>query len=213
VSLGVVALIGDGSSAWPAALALLAWLAMTAAMMLPSSLPLVRLFVVTARLQRRRRRLVAALLGGYFAVWLAFALAALLGDAGVHAAVDGWTWLAAHDRVIGAGVLAVAGAYQFTSLTDRCVMPGRHPGAYLIRHYRRGVDGAFALGRAHGLYCLRCCWAQMLVMFGAGVASLLWMGLLGLLMVYAKTARTGGRAVSPAGVLLLVGSAMVLAGV
>jgi predicted metal-binding membrane protein len=208
------ALIGDGTSLWLSAiLAVAAWQTMTAAMMLPSSLPMVRLFAVTSRLQRRRRRVVTAFLGGYFAVWTAFALAAFLGDAAMHAAVDRWTWLAAHDNLIGAAVLATAGAFQFTALKDRCLTQCRHPGAYLISHYRRGARGALSVGAGHGLYCLGCCWALMLVMFAVGVASLFWMGLLTALMVYEKTARAGVRAVSPAGVVLLGWAALAAAGV
>ena len=72
-----------------------------------------------------------------------------------------------------------------------------------MRHYRRGISGGFTLGRRHGLFCLGCCWALMLVMFVAGVASLIWMGALTVLMVYEKTAARGAKAVPAAGIALL----------
>jgi predicted metal-binding membrane protein len=44
------------------------------------------------------------------------------------------------------------------------------------------------MGLRHGLICLGCCWALMLLMFAFGVMNLLWMGLLGLFMLLEKTA-------------------------
>jgi predicted metal-binding membrane protein len=190
---------------------LVAWQAMTAAMMLPSSLPLVRLFAVAAAGQPRPRAAMVAFLGGYALVWTGFAWVAFSGDVGIHAAVDNWPWLSAHPWLIGGGVLALAGAFQFSNLKDACLRECRHPASYLMSHYERGIGGAFRLGRGHGLYCLGCCWALMLLMFAAGVAALWWMGALTALMVYEKTAR-GGRDVVPyAGVALLALAALVLA--
>jgi predicted metal-binding membrane protein len=51
----------------------------------------------------------------------------------------------------------------------------------------------------------------MLVTFGAGVASLWWMGALTALMVYEKTASGGRRAVPVAGIAFLVLAALTLA--
>jgi predicted metal-binding membrane protein len=56
-----------------------------------------------------------------------------------------------------------------------------------------------------------CCWALMLVMFVAGVASLLWMAALTALMVYEKTGHGGQRVVPVAGLGLIVIAALVLA--
>jgi predicted metal-binding membrane protein len=192
------------------ALFLVAWQAMIAAMMLPSSLPLVRLFAVASASAPARARALAAFLGGYALVWTAFGAVAFAGDAVLHRVIGDSTVLRTHESVIVASMLALAGAVQFTPLKDRCLNQCRHPGTFLIRHYRRGASGAFALGRRHGLFCLGCCWALMLVMFAAGVASLIWMGGLTALMVYEKTARRGDRAVPLAGIALLIWAAVVL---
>jgi predicted metal-binding membrane protein len=108
-------------------------------------------------------------------------------------------------------VLALAGAFQFSSLKDACLRQCRHPGAYLLRHYRRGVREAFELGRGHGLFCVGCCWALMLVMFAAGVANLWWMAALTAVMVYEKTGSGGRRAVPTTGLALLLFATLVLA--
>jgi predicted metal-binding membrane protein len=202
----------DGSLPFSAALLLfvIAWQAMIAAMMLPSSLPMVRLVAVTAGRQQRPRRVMAAFIGGYALIWTLFGYAAFCGDALVHSVVDATPWLADRPWLIAGSTLVVAGAFQFSSLKDRCLRKCRHPGSFLLAHYRGGEAGAFRLGRLHGLYCLGCCWALMLVMFAAGVAMLWWMAALTALMVFEKTAAGGQRAVSPAGIVLLVWGALVL---
>jgi predicted metal-binding membrane protein len=193
------------------ALFLIAWQAMIAAMMLPSSLPLVQLYARASAGQPRPRQAMAAFLGGYAAVWTAFGALAFMGDVAIHTAVDSSSWLSRHDYLIAGGTLALAGAFQFSALKDACLRQCRHPGAYLLSHYERGVGGGFRLGRGHGVYCLGCCWALMLVMFGAGVASLWWMAALTALMVYEKTAPGGRRAVPIAGVAFLTLAALTLA--
>ena len=60
----------------PRAVAMLAWQVMIAAMMLPSSLPLVRLYSRATERAPQRRRSMAAFIGGYALVWSAFGLAA-----------------------------------------------------------------------------------------------------------------------------------------
>ena len=83
--------------------------------------------------------------------------------------------------------------------------------AFLLPRYRRGTAAAFRLGRQHGVFCLGCCWALMLVMFAAGVANLAWMALLGTVMAYEKVAARGERVVPVVGVTLLTWAALVAA--
>jgi predicted metal-binding membrane protein len=190
---------------------LLAWQAMIAAMMVPSTLPLLRLFGLASRGQPQPRAAMAGFVGGYALVWTAFGSLAFCGDALVHRVVDRTPWLAAHSWLIAGGVLALAGAFQFSSLKERCLHQCRHPGAFLLRYYERGAGGALRLGGRHGLFCLGCCWALMLVMFAVGVANLLWMAALTALMVYEKTGIRGRRLASVAGLVLLAWATLVLA--
>jgi predicted metal-binding membrane protein len=196
----------------PAALTVFvaAWQLMIVAMMLPSSQPLIRLFVAVAARQERSGRSTAALLSGYAAVWTIFGAAAFLLDTVVHRSVERLPWLEAHPEVIAGSVLLVAGAFQFTDLKDRCLRECRHPAPFLLSHYARGPRAAFRLGLAHGLFCLGCCWALMLVGFAAGVANLWWMAALTAVMVYEKTGRRGDEAVTPVGVSLLVAGALTM---
>jgi predicted metal-binding membrane protein len=189
---------------------LLAWQVMVVAMMLPSSLPMVRLFRIASSAQPRPRAVQASFLGGYLAVWTGFGAIAFLQDVGIHRLVDRTPWLQVHPYVIAGTALALAGAFQFSAIKDRCLSECRHPGAFLLQHYRRGVGEGFRFGRKHGLFCLGCCWALMLVMFAAGVANLWWMAALGALMFYEKAGRFGDRITPVAGATLIALGALVL---
>ena len=189
---------------------LVAWQVMIAAMMLPSSLPLVRLFAGASAGQPHPSAAMAAFLGGYALVWSAFGALAFGLDLGLHAAVDASAALREYEWLIGGSVLALAGAFQFSRLKDACLDRCRHPGAFILRYYERGAGGGFRLGARHGAFCVGCCWALMLVMFAAGVASLVWMALLTAVMVYEKTRPGGARAVPVTGVALLGAASIVL---
>jgi predicted metal-binding membrane protein len=192
---------------------LLAWQVMIAAMMVPSSLPLVRMYSVASARVPDRRASLAAFLGAYALVWSAFGLVAFLGDAGLHALIGSSAWLTANDWAIAPSVLLLAGAFQFTSLKDACLRACRHPASFLQRHYRRGVGGGFRLGLRHAAFCVGCCWALMLVMFAVGTASLIWMAALTALMVHEKTRPSGAQTVPLTGVALLaLGSTLMLWG-
>ncbi len=189
---------------------LVAWQVMTAAMMLPSSLPLVGLFARASRGQPRPGLAVAAFLAAYFSVWTGFAAVALLGDAGLHSVVERWHWVHERPWLVSGAVLVLAGAFQFSPLKERCLDACRTPVNFLLRYYQRGARAAWELGLRHGLFCLGCCWALMLTMFAVGVGSLVWMAGLTGVMVIEKTARHGRRIAPVVGIALLVWGALVM---
>lgn len=194
---------GGGLPLWAAVLVLAAaWQVMTAAMMLPTSLPMISLYSQTARRAPEWRWSVSLFLFAYFGVWTGFALQATVGDMGLHRLVDSWPWLDAHAQLIPAATLGLAAVWQLTPLKDACLRECRHPAVFLQRYYDRGPRAGLALGLRHGLFCLGCCWALMLVMFAAGVAHLAWMGLLGLVMLVEKVFPGGDRLARPIGVAL-----------
>ena len=202
-------LLQGGPPLWAALLLFqAAWQVHVAAMMLPSTLPLVRLFRASAANQERPGAAMAAFLGGYGAVWGLFGAGALLGDAGVHRAVEALPWLAERSWLIPAATLALAGGFQFSALKERCLTECRHPAGFLLQRYGRGASAAFRLGVAHGRYCLGCCWALMLVLFAVGVANLWWMAPLMLVMVYEKVGARGTRITPVVGAGLLALAAL-----
>ena len=187
------------------------WQVMTVGMMLPSSMPMVYMIVHAGRQQRRPHAVPGAFLAGYALVWTAFASVSFLGDTRIHWLVHHWFWLDTHTWVIGATTFAVAGAFQFSPLKGRCLKQCRSPFSFFMRYYRLGVGAAWRMGLRHGMFCLGCCWALMLVMFGIGVSSLLSMALLTGAMVVEKT-YPGGQRLSPViGIVLLGLSALWLA--
>jgi predicted metal-binding membrane protein len=197
------AVAGGRLPLWAAVLQLAAaWQVMTAAMMLPSSLPMIRLYALTAQRGPSWKLSLLLFLLAYFAVWTAFAVPALVGDMGLHGLVHSWPWLDQHARLIPATTFALAAAWQLTPLKDACLRECRHPGPFLQRYYRRGPLAGLRLGLRHGLFCLGCCWALMLVMFAAGVAHLAWMGVVGLVMLAEKALPGGDRLSRPLGAVL-----------
>ena len=207
------AILAAPAASLPVALVLfvVTWQVMTAAMMLPTALPMLRAFARVARGQVRPRTTMAVFVGAYVAVWTGFAVVALGGDAVLHRVVDATPWLAQRPGLIAGGVLVTAGLFQFSPLKERCLTECRSPTAFLWAHYRRGVAGAWHTGLRHGGYCLGCCWALMLVMFAVGMGNLVAMAALTGVMLLERTHPRGRRLVPAVGVALVVAGALVAA--
>jgi predicted metal-binding membrane protein len=191
------------------------WTLMTVAMMLPTSLPLIAFFQSLVRTRRDRVSLVSLLVVGYLAVWITFAMAVHAGDQGVHAAV-GHSGLLEHNVwLIPAATFVVAGLYQFSPLKRACLTVCRSPVAFVMQSWRSSARrDALRLGAHHGLTCLGCCWALMLLMFAVGVGSIGWMLVLSAVIAVEKNVSWGRRLSTPLGALLVVaGLALAVAGV
>jgi predicted metal-binding membrane protein len=189
------------------------WCLMAAAMMLPTSLPLVALFHGLTRQRWDRPILVALLLAGYLGVWTLFGGLAHLSDQRLHEVVHHLPWLHENAWAIGAATVLVAGAYQFTPLKYHCLDKCRSPLGFITEHWRgrREQLHAFWLGVHHGLYCVGCCWSLMLLMFVVGVGNLGWMLFLGAVMAAEKTFPWGRRLSAPLGLALLCWGAVLVA--
>lgn len=191
-------LIEESGLPWVAALLffLICWQVMTAAMMLPSSLPQVARFVQMSRPAQHPQRMAAAFLASYAAVWTGFAALAFLGDTGIHQLVRSWPWLAHHPWLIGAATFALAGIFQFTPFKWRFLQACRSSTSFFPRSFCTSAQIAWRSGLRYGQCCLGSCWALMLVMFGIGTGSLVWMAGLAGVMLVEKTV-PGGRWFSP----------------
>jgi predicted metal-binding membrane protein len=180
-----------------------AWTLMSVAMMLPSTFPLVRVFLT---ITDGSAGLLALLCAGYLAVWTLFGGAALIFDAGLHRLVDGSAWLAARPARLAGALLLGAGLFQFSPLKYSCLRQCRSPVGFVIQHWRGGprVLRALRVGLLHGVYCVGCCWVLMLVMFAVGGAHLGWMLALAAVM-FVEKAVTWGRSVTVAAGVALAG--------
>lgn len=166
------------------------WALMMVAMMLPSAAPMILLHARIDRGSARERLLHSAIfVGAYVLVWGAFSLAAALAQAALVAtdvlrAMD----LALGSRLAAAALLVAAAGYQLTAAKRACLDQCRSPIHFVMRHWSPGPAGALRLGVAHGLYCLGCCWALMLLLFAGGVMNLAWIAALALVVFAEKLA-------------------------
>ena len=205
--------IPQGQLVVPALLHAAAWLLMILAMMLPTTLPLLRVFSGVTEARANHARLVALCALGYVAAWSAFGLVAHAADSSIHTAVAASGWLTAHGWVIGTLVLAAAGAFQFSALKYRCLDRCRTPFGFVNARWsgRAPAREALRIGFDHGLFCVGCCWALMLVMFVVGMGNLGWMLVLAALMAAEKNLPVGRRLAAPVGVGLLAWAALTAA--
>jgi predicted metal-binding membrane protein len=173
-----------GASAWmmtvtwdaPRLLLLWAmWAVMMAGMMLPSAAPLLLLYARAMRNREGQRRpglRIYAMASGYLLVWAVFSV----GATALQRLLAETSWLnmmmEPADTRLAAALLIVAGIYQLTPFKNACLDACRSPISLLMAKWREGVGGAFRMGASHGLYCLGCCWALMLLLFAGGVMNL-----------------------------------------
>ena len=206
------AVLADQRFVWPLTILLFlaSWQLMTAAMMLPSSLPMIAAFLRVSRNDPHPRLAFGRFLLGDFAIWTVFAIAALASDAGVHWLVDHVAALAERPWLVGGSILVLAGAFQFSSLKERCLDACREPLAFLWTHYIARTRSAWWLGLRHGIFCLGCCWALMLTMFAVGMGSLVWMTALAGVMLIEKTSHYGNRLARPIGIVLVAWGVLVM---
>jgi predicted metal-binding membrane protein len=190
----------------------LSWIVMTAAMMLPTTIPLLQIFrrLTMARSDRATLLLLVAL--GYLAAWAACGVIVFGAARAIHLFASGSAWLVANPQIPTAALLLVAGAFQFSAMKYRCLDKCRSPLSFVTSRWRGSRERwhSFTLGVEHDAFCVGCCWALMLLMFVTGTASLLWMVALGGVMAVEKNAPWGRRLSTTLGVVLIAASAGVL---
>jgi predicted metal-binding membrane protein len=176
-----------------AAAAVLMWIAMVAAMMLPTAGPMVLTYAEMAEAAAQRGERTAsplALIAGYGLVWAGFAvIAAALQLALTRAALLDPS-MASTSTLFSGAVFIAAGVYQFSALKHACVTLCQHPAPFFAAYWADQPRNVFRLGVRQGLSCLGCCFAMMLVMFAVGVMNVIWMAVLGFIMAAEKIAVT-----------------------
>jgi predicted metal-binding membrane protein len=133
------------------------WIAMTAAMMLPSAAPMLLL------VDRLSHRATPGFLAGYLVAWGAFGFAAYEVSSRVR-------WHAT------AALLVAAGVHQLLPLKRECLRRCRNPLAFLRSH---ADEPPLAVGIRHGMLCIGCCAGLMVVLLALGMMSLVWMTAVG----------------------------------
>lgn len=189
----------------------LMWTVMMVAMMLPSAGPVILLVVSTYRRRGgNARALSVAFASGYLTAWTAFSVFAAVIQLFLHRVAVLSPAMATRSAVAGGAILLVAGAYQWLPLKNTCLVHCRSPLAFIASEWREGAGGAFTMGLRHGLYCVGCCWALMLLLFAAGVMNLIWVAAIALFVLLEKVAPRGVLLGRAAGLLLMVWGAWVV---
>jgi predicted metal-binding membrane protein len=138
------------------------WVAMMAAMMLPSAAPWIA----------ARGTPFAA---GYLAVWTLF---------GVGAAVVQWALdrtgalsgaMSLHGGAAAALVVAGVGVYELTPFKNACLQHCRPVDGARETESSGGMRADLAAGLHRGTFCLGCCWALMALLFVTGVMNVVAM--------------------------------------
>jgi predicted metal-binding membrane protein len=186
------------------------WYLMLAAMMILPSLAVLGSVAKGSRRQVRRwrRRLIQpAFLGGFTLIWALFGALAFLADSLVRWLAGQSVWLAERPWIIGVATIVLAGVYQLLTPKE-LALRACHAQSHRARAARLGsVRGALRLGIRYGVVCLAADWALMVIMFGVGMTSLIWLGALTVLMLVEHTASVAswGRDVAAlSGVALLI---------
>lgn len=170
------------------------WAVMMIGMMLPTAAPALLIYGFVVRRSPAAPRAtthIHAFAAGYVVVWTLFSLVATVLQRVFAQTLLLSPMMESQDRIFGAAILLLAGAYQFSPWKNACLAACRAPAEFLTRHWRPGVKGGFRLGVINGLYCLGCCWAMMLLLFVGGVMNLWWIAGLTVLVLVEKVAPFG----------------------
>jgi predicted metal-binding membrane protein len=190
---------------------LVMWMVMMIGMMLPSAAPTLLLFDALEMQRGAPSHHSTALFGaGYMLAWGAFSVLAATTQWALSAAkLLSATMIA--KPVFGGVLLALAGAYQFTPWKTACLRQCRSPAEFLSRHYRPGPLRPLSMGLRHGVYCIGCCWALMVLLFAFGVMNLLWVAVLAVFVLAEKVAPAGALIGRIGAVAMISGGAMLMA--
>lgn len=181
------------------------WAVMMAAMMLPAAAPVLLLFSGAVRNREPESAAMKTwlLAAGYMLVWALFSVGATALQRGSARWLVLTPMMEPSTPATGAVLLAVAGLYQLTPLKRVCLRTCRSPLVFLTQHWRLGRAGALRMGIDHGLHCLGCCWALMLLLFAGGVMNLTVIVALTAWVLVEKLAPFGEQGARAAGIALI----------
>jgi predicted metal-binding membrane protein len=197
---------------------LLMWVVMMIGMMTPSVAPMVLLYTAIARQNQARADSAQVFappgwfLAGYLVAWALFALCATLLQWFLEWRALVMPMMAGTSRALGGATLLAAGVYQWLPAKQACLNSCRAPLSFVQRHggFQPSAHGSLRLGILHGLYCIGCCWAVMVLLFAFGVMNLTWIAGLMIFVLLEKTlpwpvaiARLAGVAAVIAGIVLI----------
>src|SRR6516165_7865705 len=191
------------------------WAVMMIGMMTPSVAPMILIYARVGRQAVMGGHPFAAsgwFASGYLIAWTGFSLAATSAQWVLDRAALLTPMMESANAVLGAIVLIAAGIYQWSPVKEACLFYCQAPLTFIMRHggFRPDARGALTLGLRHGLYCIGCCWALMLLLLVGGVMNVLWIAALAGLVLLEKVLPFGRLISRIAGCVLIAGGAWLL---
>ncbi len=164
------------------ALFVVAWTVSMVAMMFPTAVPMLLMFLHVGRNVNKEVRegggpnptkavvFVATYIGAWVAAGGLFYVTAalILSQFPLSANIFIGTTL-------GLGVaLIVVAVYQLSPIKGEC-LARCHPSSFLFKYYKGGVAGSFQMGLKYAEYCVGCCWVMMVFLLVSASMGLAWM--------------------------------------
>jgi predicted metal-binding membrane protein len=193
-----------------ALLTFIMWFVMMIGMMTPAVTPTILLYARVGRMAALQQKPFAPagwFAGGYFLAWAAFSLAATAAQIGLRDVMLLTAMLQSSSDLLSGFVLVVAGLYQWSPWKNACLEHCRAPLLFIQRHggFRPQAGASVMLGLRHGLYCIGCCWALMLLLFVGGVMNIAWIAGLAVLVLAEKLWSRGRHLSRAVGVAAIAG--------
>jgi predicted metal-binding membrane protein len=186
------------------------WAVMMIGMMLPSAAPMILLAGGAEGNERTPARQTYLLALGYVVVWAVFSIGATALQWALARLLVLTPMMEVSSPTAAAVFLVLAGIYQWTPLKRTCLSTCQSPLAFFMRTWRNGPWGAFRMGVEHGIHCVGCCWALMLLLFAGGVMNLTVIAALTAFVAFEKLAPFGVQSARVSGLLLIVAAAWML---
>jgi predicted metal-binding membrane protein len=184
---------------------LFGWFLMTVGMMLPGSLPMLKMHIQPTLEKGHGKQVAGLIVSGYILPWILFGFLAYMGDSLVHWLFEPGRTLGGFGGWIAPAILLSAGVYQFTSFKrmalGRCRVEQDVARAHSVMVRR--TRGWMGQGARLGMDCVMNCSPLMLVMFALGHNRLEWMVFLGTIMAAERIAPRGERIAWVVGVVLI----------
>ena len=165
------------------------WVVMMVAMMIPAVGPMTMAF---ATINRRRREhstpYVATFffVAGYLVAWTGFSAGATAMQIALRSFGLFDSKMTQTSDVVSMVLFLSAGLYQWSSLKEVCLTRCRSTEGFILSQWRDGHVGAVTMGLRHGIFCIGCCIALMLLLFAGSVMDLRWVAGLTILVIVEK---------------------------
>jgi predicted metal-binding membrane protein len=159
-----------------------AWTVSMVAMMFPTAVPMLMMFLHVGRSTKREVRegggptpakailFVATYIGAWIVTGVLFYVGAALVLSQLPVGVNLFI-----GTTLGLGIaLIVVAIYQLSPVKGEC-LARCHPNSFLFRFYKSGTSGSFLMGLDYAKYCVGCCWVMMIFLLVSASMGLAWM--------------------------------------